>query len=205
MTSGRDKGIAFERKICVELSKWWSQGITGKIDDSIFWRSNASGARATVRAKKGKKTAGQYGDITAIDPVGEPFLAMSPVECKRGYPKVSVHDMLDQQKGRKQVPEFEQWIQQAQQAAKDSPTAVGWLLITSRYQKQTLVWMPKKFRDSLVYYGAGLEEARPVFEITGEHGRIIRRTIIGMPLSEFLYRALPQHYINLHRKRTGRN
>lgn len=192
MTSGRDKGIQFERKICVELSKWWTNGK----DDSVFWRSNASGARATVRAKKGKKTAGQYGDITAIDPVGEPFLAMSPVEAKRGYPKVSVHDILDQQKGRKQVPEFEQWIQQAQQAAKDSPTAVGWLLITSRYQKQTLVWFPAKLGRLLFEQGAQLDTA-PI-RIHLIHGK---KNICGVTLTSFLKIVQPQHYINLHKKR----
>lgn len=196
MTSGRDKGIQFERKICAELSKWWSNGK----DDSIFWRSNASGARATIRAKKGKQTAGQYGDITAIDPVGEPFLAMSPVECKRGYPKISAHDMLDQQPGRKQVPEFEQWIQQAQQAANDSPTAVGWLLITSRYQKQTLVWMPWSLRRHLIYYGAELESCYPTISIQRKQSQIC-----GLSLAQFLRRVQPQHYINLHKKQQGRS
>ena len=63
------KGSAFEREISKSLSLWYTEGER----DDIFWRSSQSGGRATTRAKKGKKTAASYGDITALDNRGEPF------------------------------------------------------------------------------------------------------------------------------------
>ncbi|MBM3120244.1 MAG: hypothetical protein FJ006_12010, partial [Chloroflexi bacterium] len=58
------KGASFERDISRQLSLWWTHGER----DDVFWRSSMSGGRATVRAKKGQKTAYQNGDITATDP-----------------------------------------------------------------------------------------------------------------------------------------
>jgi hypothetical protein len=51
------------------------------------WRTAGSGARATVRSKKKKKTAYQYGDLTFIDPVIKPLFDLVLFELKRGYTK----------------------------------------------------------------------------------------------------------------------
>lgn len=67
MTSGKAKGSAFERLICKELSLFVSCGER----EDLYWRSAMSGGRATVRAGKGKETASQAGDVSAID--GEGF------------------------------------------------------------------------------------------------------------------------------------
>jgi hypothetical protein len=80
---GPRKGSSFERRICKELSLWWSGGER----DDIFWRTAGSGARATVRGRKGQTTANSEGDLAALDPIGEPFLQVFHVEMKRGYPK----------------------------------------------------------------------------------------------------------------------
>lgn len=90
------KGGSFEREIAVKLSLWWSGG---KRSD-IFYRSQASGGRFTVRRKTGKDTALQGGDITASDPVGEPLIKVWSIECKTGYGKktdkgISRWDILD--------------------------------------------------------------------------------------------------------------
>lgn len=188
MTTGRVKGILFERKICVELSEWWSNGQR----TDIFWRSNSSGARATARSKRGKDTPGQYGDVAAIDPIGAPFLAVSPVELKRGYPKVSVHDVLDPLDNRKQEPEFSKWWQQARNAA-TACHAPGWLLITSRYSKQPLVWMPVRLRRKLIEQGAILEGVYPMIRIQREHD-----CIFGMTLESFFCTVRPKQYITIY-------
>lgn len=75
--SGRkssQKGGAFEREISKVLSWWLTKGER----DDVFWRSAGSGAKATVT---GKVT--QAGDLCAVDSLGEPFLSMFIVECKR--------------------------------------------------------------------------------------------------------------------------
>ncbi len=41
-----------------------------------------SGGRATVAARKGTRLAAQAGDITAIDPSGEPLTRKFLIECK---------------------------------------------------------------------------------------------------------------------------
>lgn len=82
----KSKGAGFEREVCTALSLWWSEGER----DDIFWRSNASGARATQRRKVGKDTAYQGGDTTFSDPIGEPLIRHWSIECKTGLGKREV-------------------------------------------------------------------------------------------------------------------
>lgn len=63
---GARKGSAFERSICTQLSEW----VTDGKDDAVFWRTSGSGARATVRRRKGKETVNNEGDIRAESPDG---------------------------------------------------------------------------------------------------------------------------------------
>ncbi len=75
------KGSNFEREISKELSLWASDNQT----DAIFWRSEQSGGRATIRAKHGLKTPNSAGDIAFIDPIGKPLLDVFVLELKKGY------------------------------------------------------------------------------------------------------------------------
>jgi hypothetical protein len=77
---GKSIGNAFEREICYILSMWWSEGQ----DDDIFWRTDTSGGRATVRHRKGKK-AQDFADIKAVKRCGEPLTNQTLIECKTGY------------------------------------------------------------------------------------------------------------------------
>ena len=96
MTKGSLKGFSFEREICKELSFWWTEDER----DDVFWRTSGSGGRATERLKKGKLTSNSYGDMMAIDPIGQPFIDFCFVEIKRGYTKdVSVLEFVDKNKG----------------------------------------------------------------------------------------------------------
>ena len=74
----KQKGAGFERDVCKKLSLWVSEGKS----DAIFWRSAMSGGRATVGQKQGIQRNTQVGDISAIDPIGAPFLDVFYVECK---------------------------------------------------------------------------------------------------------------------------
>src|SRR3954464_11883516 len=94
MANRAGKGASFERDLCKRLSLWWTDGER----DDVFWRTSQSGGRATSRTKKGKKTKNSYGDICAVDPIGQPLLDLITFEVKRGYNKDSFTDLLDKPK-----------------------------------------------------------------------------------------------------------
>lgn len=75
---GKAKGAAWERAVCVLLSRW----VSGGKREDVFWRSAMSGGRATVRRARGKATDAACGDVTATHSMGEPFLSRFFVECK---------------------------------------------------------------------------------------------------------------------------
>ena len=75
---GKQKGASFERHVCKQLSKWMSHGTR----EDLYWRSAMSGGRATLSLGKGTRLAAQAGDITAIDPTGEPLTRQFLLECK---------------------------------------------------------------------------------------------------------------------------
>ena len=178
---GKSKGSQFERDICILLSKWW----TGGERDDIFWRSTISGGRATQRAKSGKKTNGQYGDVQATDPLGKPLIDLLSVEIKRGYRDASIADLLDL--GGKKKTIWHDWIRQALHEM-DLAGAWAYLLIVKRDFRETIVLMPKE-----VWRKVGdLDEARP--------GALLRVWIRGVEkdlyvttLDEFLRCVSPSH------------
>lgn len=124
------KGGVFEREFAKNLSLWWSDG---KHDD-WFWRSSTSGARATVRAKSGKRTANSAGDICAQTAEGQKLLNILTFELKRGYNALSIQDLLDC-KGRCQWLEF---VQQAQASASLAGTPL-WALVLRRDKRREVI------------------------------------------------------------------
>lgn len=132
------KGGAYEREVCKLLSLWWSRG---KADD-LFWRSSNSGGRATVRAKKGKRTAGHAGDITATSPAGRKLIERITFEVKRGYnTRANLHALFDLRPRNDATQMYEEWINQARRAAgkADSPY---WCIIHRRDGRQATMTMP---------------------------------------------------------------
>ena len=127
------KGGQFERDFAARLSVWWTQDL---VRSDIFWRSTTSGARATVRGKKGLKTSGSYGDISAIDPVGLPFLKAFTVECKRGYNRDTVQDLVDWDRGA-----WREWIDKASRSAKQAGSK-WWMLVVKRDRREPLMVVP---------------------------------------------------------------
>lgn len=144
------KGPAFERQFCRELSEWW----TGGRRDDCFWRTSTSGARATVRSRKQKDTAGHYGDICATDHEGIPFTDVFTVELKRGYNRATLHDLLDAPHNGA-VPVYEQWIIQAIRSH-ISAGSLSWMLVTKRDRRDPLVIF-----DSVVAASLGMKGLCP--------------------------------------------
>jgi len=125
------KGGVFERAIAVKLSTWWSNDTA----DDWFWRSQASGARATVRGKVGKTTANAAGDISACCPEADALLRLMSLELKRGYNAISIQDMLDKPGKMAQLEEF---MQQAIKSAYLAGTPF-WALVLKRDRRNELV------------------------------------------------------------------
>ena len=121
--AGSRKGGAFERRMAKRLSLWW----TGGERDDVIWRTQISGGRATVRGRKGKRTEGQYGDLTYTDPCAKPLFDLFVIECKHGYGKWSVLDLVDNPDDAKYTI-LEGWIERLEENAKAADVDYGIIL-----------------------------------------------------------------------------
>ncbi len=130
------KGFAYEREICKLLSLWW----TSDERDDVFWRTQGSGGRASSRSKAGKRTRGQYGDVCATDPIGQPLMDLFTVELKRGYSKDTIAAMLDHPHSAKEQA-YEGWIKKARKTYKAAGSR-WWMLIHKRDLRNPTVWVP---------------------------------------------------------------
>jgi len=137
------KGSSFEREVCKTLSLWWTDGRR----DDVFWRTAGSGARATTRRSKGKKTHGQSSDICATDPIGEPLTDLLTIECKRGYNTETIIDVIDKA-DHHAIQKFEAMLDQVITDFEDSGT-FAWMLIHRRDQRKAVCWMPRYFYNLL--------------------------------------------------------
>lgn len=141
---GVSKGSAFERRVCKELSLWWSGGER----DDLLWRTAASGGRATVRSKAGKSnTSGGYGDITSTDPRSRVLTRVFAFELKKGYNKYTVHDLIDRT-DRTAVQAWELWVRQAARSAEQAK-ALTWALIHKRDQREAVIALPVRAYSGL--------------------------------------------------------
>lgn len=186
-----NKGSPFEREICRRLSEWWTHGER----DDIFWRSAASGGRATVRSKQGKSTFGQYGDITAVDPIGQPLTRALCIECKRGYSKFSFADTIDRPPHAARTT-WETFVDQASSSAEAS-RALAWFLICRRDKRQALAFFPRTLLDDLRGLGAFESYPAPFLQMlvhvrTEKRGTLPLR-VVGCLLEDFLAEVQPKH------------
>lgn len=133
---GKPKGSSFEREIARTLSLWWTRDER----DDIFARTMSSGAWGTGRAKQGKKTANQYGDLQAIDPLGQPLIDICCFELKVGYGNWSFLDMIDRRtKSGTVIEEFLTQAMRSGELARRHP-----VLIAKRDRRETVIIMPKR-------------------------------------------------------------
>ncbi len=188
--SGHGKGSDFERTICKELGLWWTDGAR----DDIFWRTSNSGGRATVR--KGRSTFGGYGDVQAVDPIGQPLLNITSIELKRGYGQASVGDLLDVGKA---PPQWARWVEQAEMERGQGGQPY-WMLITRRDRRSAVVHIPAPFASALRDAGGDVYRAPTLFRI-----RYNGIAVISLPL--FYWKELVSHdnILTLEQTRGGKD
>lgn len=179
MANGSAKGSSFERAICKQLSIWWTQDLDTPRDD-IFWRSSGSGARATVRHRKGISTANSEGDIVFIDPLGKPLMDLLCIELKCGYGDWSIADHLETKQKKSQFWDF--WRQATESAFNKNAFAA---LIYKKDRRNAMIAFSNKF-----FY---LLSAR--INMSGLQRIILQNTMVAinvLKLDDFLEMVDPQ-------------
>lgn len=188
MPKGNRKGSSFERLICKKLSLWWTDGDR----DDVFWRSSQSGGRATQRAKSGKKTYGSYGDVAAVDPIGEPLIRSFTIELKRGRSHGHPGDMID----RRPTEFIRPWEKTMKQAVNSHEQAGSWswLLIVQRDCRVATVYFP-----AWVFKRLGLHKEFLPYFLFKHHlnGFKLMQKYVGMPLDTFLVFISKDHIIEI--------
>lgn len=124
------KGSDFERSLSKQLSLWWTNGER----DDIFWRSQQSGGRATQRRKNGKTTANQEGDLTAMDPIGQPLIDQVCIEAKCGYPDFNIEGEINKSAQKTILRGF---LEQCEKEIND--TKRHWWLIVKQNRKKPII------------------------------------------------------------------
>lgn len=141
---GQKKGRKFEKEIAIKLSKWITEG---KRDD-IFYCSSGSGSRFTARQKQGKDTANSCGDISLLDPIGQPFLNRFSVEIKRGYSEDI--DLLSLVDSNNKNNTLIGWIEKALKEIEEADRS-DFLIIIKRDRKKTVVVARSDFLNMIDY------------------------------------------------------
>lgn len=136
--NSKNKGSAFERMVCKELSLWWTSGES----DAVFHRSVTSGGFATTRAKAGKKSENAYGDIMVLDAIGKPLLDLCCFELKCGYGKWCVMDAIDRGINSIQSTAEKFW-EQARDEAERAQVPYG-VVIAKRNRRQPIMLFSKE-------------------------------------------------------------
>lgn len=190
-----NKGTPFERTVCRDLGLWWTNGRR----DDVFWRTDTSGGRATQRAKQGKTTFGQYGDVQATDPIGQPLIDLCCIEIKRGYNKFSMADVLDKpDSGATQM--WEGWVGKVHNQAIECGTH-SWIIIWKRDRRETVVYLPIALMHSFREAGADISDIVPFAAFHVDVDIIFDSVeIAAMQFSDFLERVSKTHIKRVLRK-----
>ncbi len=190
------KGGSYEREICRRLSLWWSRGE----NDDLFWRTSGSGARATVRGRKGKRTTNHCGDICSTDASSQPLIQTVIFELKRGYSRSTIAELLDCPLGSKQQV-YEEWFEQAETSRKNAGV-LAWALVHKRDRREPIIFFQAHLWERLVTCGAEMFSAPQVRFCVSlrkkELGVTVRETVYGMLLEDFLIKVNPQHILMIH-------
>lgn len=129
-SKGKQKGSAFERKVCKQLSLWVSNGE----NEDLFWRSAMSGGRATVGQRKGKNHARHAGDISATSVEGHGLTDEWYVECK-AYKNLAIDSAMIKGTG-PLIKFWDEAVLQAQQYGRKP------MLIAKQNQVPVIVLVP---------------------------------------------------------------
>jgi len=140
MVKGKEKGNSFERAISKELSLF----ITNNERDDIFYRSQNSGGRFTIRDKLGVSTHNQDGDITSMHPDGDIFTEVFSVELKH-YKNINIWSIITGVKKSKSVLNF--WNQTQNTAEKVNKIPI--LIARQNYKPILFITNNEYFKLSL--------------------------------------------------------
>lgn len=181
MGKGKNKGSGGERDMARRFSLWW----TNNERDDVFWRTPGSGSRATVRTKLDKATSSSYGDLTSLDPVGDPLIQCCTFEIKTGYNNTQILICID---GKGKKYELIQFLDQVKKDARDAGNSP--VLIINRDYMRPTIFMPRDlFNDLSLYCG----------DFTGNIAGLrldINETWAIMALDDFFDWVNPQYFID---------
>lgn len=190
------KGSQFERAICKELSKWW----TGGNRDDVFWRSSQSGGRATVRGRKGQTTAGSYGDIAALDHVGQPLIQCFTIELKRGKSHGYADELIECSERPKKICKFLETLSQTYEAHVLAKS-LSWLLIVKRDHRLPMVYL----REAVAARLAPTLLEVPCSIYRAEFAAPFTVRIVGVPLRRFMREMNPSEIISFVEAQTEKS
>lgn len=178
------KGGSYEREVCKTLSLWWSDNK----DDDLFWRTSGSGARATVRGRKGKTTRNHCGDICNTDSVGEPLIKVITFELKRGYSRNNISELLDCPLD-SSIQTYEEWFEKAE-TSRFNAGSFSWMLIHKRDRRDPVCFIPLYFYNALREVGALSLLEHPFLwfnvNLRRSNGERVEEEIFGFRFDDFL-------------------
>ena len=172
------KGSAFERKICKLLSLWYTENER----DDVFFRSASSGAMATQRFKKGKKTSGQQGDVTSTDVEGIGFINKFSIELK-SYKDFSLDFLV--YKNKSLIHDW--WKQCTGDAERDDKTP---LLIIKKNSKPEIIIFEFSLYNTFQNYFGSIGSKRYT------SGYINETEVVIMLLTDFFDYVNPAYFKN---------
>jgi hypothetical protein len=152
MFKSSQKGANFERRICTELSLWFSGGT--RVD--LFWRNAGSGARNTIKAKQGVSITNSAGDVGYLCVEGKPLIDCITFELKAGYNKADTTSLIDMAPNRKNIL-LQQFITQAINSSKRAGTPY-WAVIHHRNSRETLIHLPLEFIQEVHIINTNIEK-----------------------------------------------
>ncbi len=189
------KGSNFEREICKLLSLWW----TNNKRDDVFWRTSGSGARATTRSKTKQKTFGQYGDVQATDPIGQPLIDLCTIEIKRGYSKSTFADLIEESTIANAKPcMYAQFIKQAREDH-NRAGSFSWMLIIKRDRRKPIIIIPYTMFYTLQSWGVGLGSLKK-YAVLNLPKLKKRKRVFIYPLEDFLSHVSYKKFRSLCKK-----
>lgn len=173
MVDGKKKGGVYERDISKLLSFWWTDGDRR----DVFWRTEGSGAKATVNHREtGAINFNYYGDIGYRDSEGMIFIERVCIECKH-YKEFYVMDVLKDNKNPSLLETFwEETLFEAEQSNR-------WgILIMKKNYFPDLIMM----EEDIFLFDDKFEGSE---KITYDGGVIV-------VLDKFIERVSPEEFIN---------
>jgi hypothetical protein len=135
--------------------------------------------------KTGQKTFGQYGDIHAVDPIGQPLMDLVTIEAKKGYNKESAFNAMDKIPvgGMTHPCQWEKFLEQVRTDSKNAGTPY-WMLVHRRDHRDIMVFIPLGLCEAL----GRLRQAQPSMLITTQEGL----QVFATTFDEFIECADPE-------------